>query len=73
MEKSKFPSNCRVVESPTARDLTPDEICRCVTGLSIQQLAAAIIENKDGKYDICWKGSRKGTERCDIGEGASER
>jgi len=51
-QKTKKMKNIgKVIISPDAKKLTYDELCRCVTGMSLNDFIKAIRENKDGKYD----------------------
>jgi hypothetical protein len=44
-------SKGKIIIDPNARKLTHDELCRCITGMSIDAFVRAVRENKDGKYD----------------------
>lgn len=41
----------KVIISPNAKKLTYDELCRCITGMALNDFIKAIRENRDGKYD----------------------
>lgn len=44
-----------VVIDESARAITPDQLCRCVTGMTTEQLAKDIMLNRNGKYDFLYK------------------
>lgn len=44
-------TNGKVIITPDAKKLTYDELCRCITGMALNDFIKAIRENKDGKYD----------------------
>ena len=41
----------KVIIVSDAKKLNNDELCRCLTGMSLNDLIKAIRENRNGKYD----------------------
>ena len=41
----------KAVIDPSAPPITADQLCRCLTGMTISELAQDIARNPGGKYD----------------------
>lgn len=51
----RAPTTINIEQHQDAKPITADQLCRCITGLDMHELAKDIIINTNGKYDFLFK------------------